>query len=173
MLLLLCVQLLSHVWLFCDLVDCSPPPYSVHGISQARILDWVAVSSSRRSLQPRDRMYVFCTSCIAGGFFFFFFNWRLISLQYSGGFCHTLTWIKYGAHVFPSLWVVSVHWLWVLCFMHQTWTSRLFHIWQYTCFNAILSNQTSLAFSHRVQKFVLYIRVSFAVLHIGPSLPSF
>ena len=40
----------------------------------------------------------------------------------------------------PSLWVVSVHWLWLPCCMQQTWTGHLFHIWQYTCFNAILSN---------------------------------
>ena len=31
----------------CDLMDCSPPGSSVHGISQARILEWVAISSSR------------------------------------------------------------------------------------------------------------------------------
>ena len=39
--------------------------------------------------------------------------------------------------------------------------------------NAILSNHPTLAFSHRVQKSVLYICVSFAVLYIGSSLPSF
>ena len=38
----------------------------VHGISQAGILEWVAISSSRGSSQLRDRSYV---SCIAGGFF--------------------------------------------------------------------------------------------------------
>ena len=42
-----------------------------------------------------------------------------------------------------------------------------------TRFNAILSNHPTLAFSHRVQKSVLYICVSFAVSHIGSSLPSF
>ena len=35
--------------LFCDLMDCSPPGSSVHGISQARILEWVAISFSRGS----------------------------------------------------------------------------------------------------------------------------
>ena len=34
--------------------DCSPPVSSVHGILQARILEWVAVPSSRASSQPRD-----------------------------------------------------------------------------------------------------------------------
>ena len=50
----------------CDPVDCSPPGSSVHGILQARILEGVAISFSRRSSQPRDRTPV---SCIAGGFF--------------------------------------------------------------------------------------------------------
>ena len=38
----------------CDPVDCSPPDSSVHGILQARILKWVAVSLSRGSFRPRD-----------------------------------------------------------------------------------------------------------------------
>ena len=36
-------------------MDCIPPGSSVHGISQVRILDWVAVSFSRGSSQPRDQ----------------------------------------------------------------------------------------------------------------------
>ena len=50
----------------CDPMDCSPPGSSVHGILQARILEWVAMPSSRGSSQPRDRTHV---SCLAGGFF--------------------------------------------------------------------------------------------------------
>ena len=38
----------------CDPMDCSLPGFSVHGIFQARILEWVAISFSRRSSQPRD-----------------------------------------------------------------------------------------------------------------------
>ena len=47
-------------------MDCSPPGSSVHGVLQARILEWVAIPFSRGSSQPRDRTQV---SCIAGGFF--------------------------------------------------------------------------------------------------------
>ena len=47
----------------CDPVDCSPPGSSVHGILQARILEWVAIPFSRGSSWPRDRTQV---SCIAG-----------------------------------------------------------------------------------------------------------
>ena len=46
--------------------DCSPPGSSVHGISQARVLDWVAVSFSSGSFQPRGGT---CISCLADGFF--------------------------------------------------------------------------------------------------------
>ena len=50
----------------CSHVDCSPPRSSVHGILQARILEWIAISFSRRSSRPRDQTQV---SCIAGRFF--------------------------------------------------------------------------------------------------------
>ena len=44
---------------------CNPIDYTVHGILQARILEWVAFPFSRGSSQPRDQTQV---SCIAGGF---------------------------------------------------------------------------------------------------------
>ena len=50
----------------CDPMDCHPPGSSVHEIFQARILEWVAISFSRGSSQPRDRTWV---SCTAGKFF--------------------------------------------------------------------------------------------------------
>ena len=52
--------------ILCNPMDCSPPGSSVHGILQARILEWVAIPFSRGSSQPRDWTWV---SCIAGGFF--------------------------------------------------------------------------------------------------------
>ena len=58
--------MLSRVWLFCDPMNYSPPSFSVHGIFQARILAWVAISFSRGSFQPRDQTQV---SCIADRFF--------------------------------------------------------------------------------------------------------
>ena len=47
-----CVQLCPTL---CDPMDCGPPGSSVHGIFQARILEWVAISFSRGSSHPRDR----------------------------------------------------------------------------------------------------------------------
>ena len=52
-----------------DLLDCSPPGSSVRGVFQARILEWVAISSSRGSSPPRDQTRVSCVSCIADRFF--------------------------------------------------------------------------------------------------------
>ena len=40
--------------ILCDPMDCSPPGPSVHGISQARILEWVAIHFSKGSSQPRN-----------------------------------------------------------------------------------------------------------------------
>ena len=54
---------------FCGLMDCSPPGSSVHGILQARILEWVAMPLSRESSQLRDWTHSSCSFCIAGGFF--------------------------------------------------------------------------------------------------------
>ena len=50
----------------CDPGDCSPPGFSVHGISQARILERVVIAFSRGSFRPKDSTQV---SCIAGRFF--------------------------------------------------------------------------------------------------------
>jgi len=45
-----------------DPMGCSPPGSSVHGILQARMLEWVAMPSSRVSSQARDQTGVFCLS---------------------------------------------------------------------------------------------------------------
>ena len=62
---------------------CNPTDYSgssVHGILQARILEWVAVSFSRGSSQPRDQTQV---SCIAGRFFTVWATREAPSVQFS------------------------------------------------------------------------------------------
>ena len=63
-----CVCSLSCLTL-CNPLDCSPQGSSVHGIFQARILEWVASSFSRGSSWSRNRTRVFCVSCTAGRFF--------------------------------------------------------------------------------------------------------
>ena len=56
-----CAHSLGHVCLFVTpWTVCSSLGSSVHGIFQARILEWIAISSSRRSSPPRDQNHVFC-----------------------------------------------------------------------------------------------------------------
>ena len=107
---------------------------------------------------------------------FIYFNWRLITLQYCIGFAIHWHEPAMGVHVFPilnppptslpgpSLWVIPVHQPQASCIMHRTWTGDSFHIWYYTCFNAILPNHPTLALSHRVQKTVLYICLTYRVI---------
>ena len=52
--------LVTQLWpTLCEPMDCSPPGSFAHGIFQARILEWVAISFSRRSSQPRDQTWVY------------------------------------------------------------------------------------------------------------------
>ena len=53
----------------CDPTDDSPPGFSVHGILQARILGWVAISSSEGSSQAKDQLSSLVSSALAGRFF--------------------------------------------------------------------------------------------------------
>ena len=118
-------------------------------------------------------------------FKFIYFNWRLITLQYCIGFAIHQYESTTGVHMFPilnppstslpisSLWVIPVHQPQASCILNRSWTGDSFLIWYYTCFNTILPNHPTLSLSHRVQKTVLYICVSFAVSHTGLSLPSF
>ena len=57
----------------CDPIDGSSPGSSVHGILQARILEWVAMHFSRRSSQPRDQTYL---SCIGRRIFYHCATWE-------------------------------------------------------------------------------------------------
>ena len=54
----------------CDTMDCSLPGSSVHGILQVRMLEWVAMSSSRGFSQPRDQTHVSLMSPPLAGEFF-------------------------------------------------------------------------------------------------------
>ena len=62
---LLCVCVRAQLCLtLCNLVDYSPLGSSDHGISQVRMLEWIAISCSKGSFQPRDQTQVSCASCI-------------------------------------------------------------------------------------------------------------
>ena len=62
----LVAQLCPVLW---DLMDCGQPGSSVHGISQARILEWVAISSSRESSNPGIESMSPAVPALAGGCF--------------------------------------------------------------------------------------------------------
>ena len=83
-----CVQVCLTL---CDPMDHSPPSSSVHGIFQARILEWVAISFSKGSSWPRDWTRVFCVSCTDRWIFFF-------TTVPSG---KPLEWIVYGNCITP------------------------------------------------------------------------
>ena len=55
--LCLCARVLQSCPILCDPMDHSLPGASVHGVSQARLLEWVAMPSSRGSSQPKDRTH--------------------------------------------------------------------------------------------------------------------
>ena len=79
----------------CDPMDYSLPGSSVHGILQARIVEWVDIPFSRWSSRHRDWTQLSYTTS-EFFFSFIFISWRLITLQYCSGFCHILTWISHG-----------------------------------------------------------------------------
>ena len=64
MIMYVCAKLLQTCLTLCDPMNCSLPGSSVCGISQARILEWVAISSCKGSSRPRDWTCVSNVSCI-------------------------------------------------------------------------------------------------------------
>ena len=62
--LCVCAKSLQSCLTLCDLMDCCPPGFSVHGISQARILEWVAMSFSRKFLLYNEviQLYIYIHS---------------------------------------------------------------------------------------------------------------
>ena len=57
-------KLLQSCLTLCNPLGHSPPDSSVHGILQARILEWVAMPSSRGSAHPSDQTHISYVSCI-------------------------------------------------------------------------------------------------------------
>ena len=84
----MCTLSLSPVCLSTTPLHWSLPGSSVHGILQARILDWVAISSSRESSRPKDWIPVSWISCISRWIFFFSY-WAILEFP-----CHLLLPLK-------------------------------------------------------------------------------
>ena len=87
----------------CDPMECSPPGSSVHGTFQVRIPEWVAISFSRGSSQPRDGTHF---SCIAGRFFT-----TAKSLQLCTTLCNPIDGSPPGSTVTGTLQARTLEWV--------------------------------------------------------------
>ena len=70
----MCAKSLQSCPTLCHPMNCSPPGSSFHGVLQARVLEWVAVPSSRGSSPPRDQTCISYVSCIGRQSCFFATN---------------------------------------------------------------------------------------------------
>ena len=85
----------------CNPVDCSLPGSFLHGILQARILEWVAISFSRGSSRPRDQTGV---SCIAGRRFNLWATSSVISKNYTTAWRCSLCLLIASAYELRIVW---------------------------------------------------------------------
>ena len=133
-------------------------------------------------------MYLYCPHCPGDGIkniYIYYFNWRLITLQYCSGFCHTLTWIRHGCTCVPhpeqpshppphpiSQGHPSAPALNTLSHALNLDLQSISHMvmYMFQCCSLKSSHPCLLPQSPKV---CFYICVSFAVSHIGSSLPSF
>ena len=131
--------------------------------SRSLFIQYFFSSLARRSHSASQALFFFP---------FIFISWRLITLQYYSGFCHTLKWISHGFTCVPhpdprsrlpphpiSLGLPSAPTL-STCLMHSTWAGDLFHPWQYTCFNAVLSEHPTFTFSQSPRVFSVHLCLS-------------
>ena len=108
----------------CDPMDCSPPGSSVHGIYQARILEWVVISSFMRSFQPRNQTHISCISHIGKWILYHWPTWEACHINLSCcccsvaqsclTLCDPMGCIMPGfpvLHHLPELTQTHVHWV--------------------------------------------------------------
>ena len=107
--LLACMRAKSHqLYLtLCDLMDCSLPGSSVHGVLQAGTLEWVAIPFSRGSSRPRDRTCVCQVSCIGRRVLY---HWHHLGSPETPPKCHALplSWLLHDVSVFFPGALISV-----------------------------------------------------------------
>ena len=83
-------------------MHCSPPGSSVHGISQARILELIAISSSRGSSWPRDQTPISSVSYIGGWILYHWATWEVLTLYFLIFFFHSTSAISSHDHAVHS-----------------------------------------------------------------------
>ena len=84
-------------------MNCSPPGSCVHGISQARIMEWVAISYSRASSQFRDQTHIFCT----GRWILYHWATRKAPVESSTGAHNYLSVLGYTSGFLQLAWIFS------------------------------------------------------------------
>ena len=131
-------------------MDCSPPGSSVHGISQARILVWVAMPFSRISSWPRDRTRNFYISCIGWRILYNYATWEacIKSLTSSKFLC------PFVNSLFSSLlgYTSSFKEFWI-CIISSTWGSIPSHFIP-SKYYLIFKTQLILCIFHKVPNFL-------------------
>ena len=120
----------------CDPVDCSLPGSSIHGILQARILEWVTISFSRGSSQPRDQTWV---SRIGGRCFNLWTSWSIILFSS----CNAWEYVFIFWPLADSYWKNSEQkftlFVWVSIYPDE-WT-KMWHIFITEYYSAIKKNE--------------------------------
>ena len=73
-----CVHVPAQLYpTLCDPMKCGRPGSSVHGISQGRILEWVAISYFRGTFQPRDQIHISCITYSCRQIFYLWATWEV------------------------------------------------------------------------------------------------
>jgi len=96
-----CAKLLQPCPTLCDPMDCSSTGSSVHGLFQARILEWFAMPSSRGSSWPRDRTHISCLLHWQAGFFTTsatWEKWKVKVAQLCPTLCYPVDYAVHGIH---------------------------------------------------------------------------
>ena len=125
------VCMLSHS-VMCDSLlppECSPQVSSVHGILQARILEWIAISFSRGSSPPRDRTLVFCTFCIGWWTLYHCAAWETQFLEERKKMFSSLAQLLEASYsLMLAFWPLPVKEYWVEClrqWLRNQWAWQL------------------------------------------------
>ena len=108
-----CVHAMLLQWCLipCRSMDCSPPGFTVYGILQARIMEWVAMPSSRGSSQPRDWTHVSYVSCTGRQVLTTSATWE--APQHMSNRIHSLEWMWVYCEVCQLLsrvWIFVTPW---------------------------------------------------------------
>ena len=126
-------------------MDCSPPGSSVHGIFQARILEWVAISYSRGSSRPRDQIQVSCVSCISRQILY-----------------HRAIWEAPYYPIYTMLYYIECIISYIICREYICFVTSIPHFPALYCASQIfiffLTNQTFVATLHQASLLVVFFQ---------------